>query len=1534
MAGLHFDITADNRVFVEALRKIQEDVKRTTAVIDEAGKEMDFGTIEQSIVSLSKVIEKNERKIDKYKDDVVRDMKIVQDALDNGDLDTANKHNGWIDESLQEIDELTKKTEEYREVLSTLSMFDTTGITSERVEAPMLFLNKEDYDYVKSLKDEIANLEVQIEKTAMKGEDVSFLKDELSEAKAELAGLEIEAMNNATEFGRTGRAVAELSKNIFELNDAVEAQIEENEKLMASYEEAERAYEQAKNSDNPEELERKRIARDMYAESVRNGAAQLNNLKSALADEKEKLEDSSSQWGKFASMLGNLPGPIGNVTRQITGLVGQAQQATAAIEGLTTATGGATAATLGFIALPILAFLAALAGGYAAVKTWMDRTMEGQDALNVATSRYNQVLENLKDRVSQVGAYIYEVFDDLTRKIEGMVGGLEKLLGVAGSFAGSSIGSLFGSAGSGIGAYIGSTLGKDSSRNIELAEQLAKKENQLKREKIKLIGEEADAQKKIRAYELEAYDMSVSREKRAEALKKAEEQINFIYGRRMVLAKQESEIKKERNRINDTNYDQATEEARLAAEVKRLDAEKDSRLKTMKRMAQRIQNQGKSEANQAAQQVKQQQEYQVMLEKQALDRERAVKDMELATAQAQVGAMKEGNAKTLKQIELDYKKQAEAIERGMVDIRRKKVEDARNAWMKNPSNKGQAFDASSVNTSLTKEEQAYHDALVKENETKRLKSIEDIKKAEVQAMNDYLKEYGSMSEKRLAIEREYQQKLEEAQTEGERRRLTKEMQAKKASLSFEEVANGIDWVSLFGGVENMTTEMMRSLFSQLKAFQQTEKYKDADAGTKQQIASMLDELRKYVGSTDQAQNLERMGQAVSEFNAAVIEFKAAQEDEKWALEQFEKAQEAEAKAKEKRAEAEKDLSSGKITQEVFNQIAPTADEIEKLGKETKASEQVLHSVSQVTLRAKNNVQNLGQAAKEAAEDVKKWQSKGVQDFRNSFLGKNNIMGIGNLGDAFGAFDEFKGLIDEGMGNGLISGKAMEGAAGVISDKIIPVIDGVGEGIMGTFSEGFLGAVTMYAQVARLILQMSDQVKNYVTGILDSFTELFKFEWLEDLVVSITESISNLVNAIFDLPENLYKALEGIVVNGVGDMLGNVLGRVGNVLSLGGLSTDWLTDSIFGSDSDFEAATKKWGWLLDSWQDNLEYEKSLIEKAYGKDVVDIAGKTVENLRETQKAARELYSAWAGAGGSATSHSHGYNANRDAVWQYLWDYNEGLGRKAGMEGRDWRGSFSELINNLTADELEQIKNENGQFWSTIDDTAKEYIQTIIDAEKAIPEVEEAAIKQLTDLDLSTLESQFTDMLNNWDKEAEDFSEDFEGYLKNAILKGLMVKTYSKQLEKWREDFSDAMDGGLDEDEMRGLREGLKDIFDRGRKEYEDLLEAAGITERHEDQQAKMNMADKATYDQFELYLGIATAQQMALEQGNGVREMILESMQNMQVATEARGQVVVEIRELLHTSNGYLLDIKKTNREMLDYAKEDLTKALLDIKDELS
>ena len=119
-----------------------------------------------------------------------------------------------------------------------------------------------------------------------------------------------------------------------------------------------------------------------------------------------------------------------------------------------------------------------------------------------------------------------------------------------------------------------------------------------------------------------------------------------------------------------------------------------------------------------------------------------------------------------------------------------------------------------------------------------------------------------------------------------------------------------------------------------------------------------------------------------------------------------------------------------------------------------------------------------------------------------------------------------------------------------------VLGSIGSGIEGLLGSGLGSIIGIIAQIPKLILDLAGAIKNFVTGILDALTELISLRWIDDLVVSILDAVGNLIDAIFDLPENLFKVLESIVVNGVGGLLDGVIGRIGNILTFGALSSRW------------------------------------------------------------------------------------------------------------------------------------------------------------------------------------------------------------------------------------------------------------------------------------------------------------------------------------------------------------------------------------------
>ena len=167
--------------------------------------------------------------------------------------------------------------------------------------------------------------------------------------------------------------------------------------------------------------------------------------------------------------------------------------------------------------------------------------------------------------------------------------------------------------------------------------------------------------------------------------------------------------------------------------------------------------------------------------------------------QNEINLMAEGTEKKLAQIDLDYQKELDAI--------RKQEQE----WTK--ANGG----------ILTQEQSAQISLSYSQAENKRDKSISDVNKEELEAMNRYLKEYGTFLQKKEAITKEYNDKIAKATTEGDKKMLQKEMVEAIQSIDLSELKKGMNWEQIFGNLDKVSTDTLKRLKSNLKDFVSSQK---------------------------------------------------------------------------------------------------------------------------------------------------------------------------------------------------------------------------------------------------------------------------------------------------------------------------------------------------------------------------------------------------------------------------------------------------------------------------------------------------------------------------------------------------------------------------------------------------------------------------------------------------------------------------------------------------------------------------------------
>lgn len=747
--------------------------------------------------------------------------------------------------------------------------------------------------------------------------------------------------------------------------------------------------------------------------------------------------------------------------------------------------------------------------------------------------------------------------------------------------------------------------------------------------------------------------------------------------------------------------------------------------------------------------------------------------------QTEIDLLKEGSEKKRRQIQENYKKEMEELA-----AQEKKWRDAQKGHL--TGEQTEALASARALASMKKKDGEKE--IAKEEAKKQLEQRRD----EIQAMSEYLREYGSFQQKKLAIAKETAQKIAEVDAsevsdstkKWKKAQLRKEQQQREAGMSFEEISRGIDWSALFSGVGSLTKEMMTPMMEQLRAYVETDEYRNADAETQQKVTDLIQEMRRYVG-TDQSVTWQKLDEAIKQFTDSVAAYDRAV-----------KAEEAAVKT---RDEGKKKLASGEITEEQYSEL------------ETKAQE-----LGDATAKAHESMEDFGAALNRTSDEVANFTS-GLTTALSNAKGWQGVEGFGGIQQSVGQIDQLKGTLDSilpQMGEGMAKtiGTTLSGTMG-------SALGSIGGSLSGVLSSGLGGIIGIVAQIPKLILDLVHGIKNFVTGILDAIKEIISLRWIDDLVVGILDAIGNLIDAIFDLPENLFKVLESIVVNGTGGLLDTVLGRIGNILSFGALSTkgpsDWFTNSNEEEVAEaIDRLTKRNEQLeqaIEDLTDEMKTARGAIAIRISDDAEKLQRETIDNYKGIAQAQAGYHSA-----------HHSFN--------YYWrGYSqEQIDRLSAQMGRKWNGD----IWNLSPEEMKMLRS-NVDMWKLLQDTGKGGYGGRV-AEKLDKYIEQAGkLKEITDalyenLTTTTKDNVFDSFLNSLyglangsEKVFDEIAENWQEMVNKMAVNNLVGAKFQKNLETWYENLAKLnkarTSGEITDAEYRIWLDILK-------QEYEDYVKSA--------------------------------------------------------------------------------------------------------------
>lgn len=432
---------------------------------------------------------------------------------------------------------------------------------------------------------------------------------------------------------------------------------------------------------------------------------------------------------------------------------------------------------------------------------------------------------------------------------------------------------------------------------------------------------------------------------------------------------------------------------------------------------------------------------------------------DLAALQAEnrkeeIDRMQAGTEKKLAQIEYDYNARKEEINRQEADWKRENKEAG----------------LSTGDNGLTREQQDELEKARASNTASRKKAEADVYREEAEAMRDYLKEYGTFQQQKLAIAEEYAEKIRKAQSQGERLTLEKQRDAAVHKVDMEALTQKIDWGAAFGDLTGLLADQMKNLLGELKQYVKTDEFKKSGAADQQVVYDAIERIQSMLPGGNGTLDFARLQTQMHALGDAVTRVQNAELQQEAAFARLKAAQTDYNKALESGNQAE--IERTKIALQTAQSSSVSADE-EYLNatSEMKALAGEVKSASRDTVDGLNMVSD---GLHGFASGTLQGSFEGIQNMLTG-LSKLNIGG--KVGDAISQMSETL---------------SSAGVIGQIISAILSILDLLKDGI------------------GPIISSLIDTIFNAITGILDNILsgDLFK-----QIGGSLVKGIGGLLNTV-------------------------------------------------------------------------------------------------------------------------------------------------------------------------------------------------------------------------------------------------------------------------------------------------------------------------------------------------------------------------------------------------------------------------------------
>lgn len=717
--------------------------------------------------------------------------------------------------------------------------------------------------------------------------------------------------------------------------------------------------------------------------------------------------------------------------------------------------------------------------------------------------------------------------------------------------------------------------------------------------------------------------------------------------------------------------------------------------------------------------------------------------------------MQDGTQKKLAEIDNDYKQRIAEIDRQETEFRKKNKE---------------AGLAGLGADGLTDEQadalQKARDNAAKEQEHK----TQEVYASEARAMRNYLKEYGTYQQQKLAIAEEYAEKIRNAQNEGERLSLVAGRDRALQQVEINAVRQQVDWGSVFGDFGTMFKDQLQPTIDRLRRMAQSDTFRQSSLEEQQILYSLIEKLERS-GTAWDSDIFKRVSDDLSAYQEA--------------MGRYSKAVDAARAAEENLVKAEKELETARNENRGEEGIRSAQENVDK-------AHEAFDAASEDVRIFGGQVQETTAALNSSATEAKAMFDNLGEGLRG--LTSGNLQGIGQgLMKLDGLFGDNK--LTAQAGNALAKG--FQSLLGKDSEAAKTLTAALGDsGLAGEIISAVLGLLDMLAQdgIGGIVSSLMDTVLGSVSGVLDD-------------VLSggiITKPMQSVVNGVGNI-------LDSLTFGGLGSWLGGNDKEVMETVNRLTESNEYLRESI-------DSLAERIGQGDNTNAESIDYYNDARKAEL---------EWEENQRNIIKG---LASAWTNTGygflglggkGSFNKHSPG------SGWEG-WDaFTETLRKNGFNITVDSTGDLW----NLTPEQMELLRDSNPKEWQKLfsgdgHKNPKSAVEEYIERAGTLEELTNALNEKLTGYTWDGFLEKYKEMVRS----AEDITEELGDFISETVTDALIESFVNEELKddikELYEYIADAAADGISEEEKARIEAMNSAIADKAESWREAMTDSGMI------------------------------------------------------------------------------------------------------------